>query len=138
MVAWDGQPVKDNDDLIGRWLAKYADEVSTTAKLVAQRAGLAAYLRAYQSAGRTPEPWLGPDLSELIRARAGAGVSRILVAPIGFVCDHTEILFDIDVQAADAAREVGVKLRRTKSLNASPTFIRALAGLVTQAIPSAV
>ncbi len=110
----------------------YPDEVSTTAKLVAQRAGVGAYLRAYQSAGRTPEPWLGPDLSELIRARASAGVTKILVAPIGFVCDHTEILFDIDVQAAEAARESGMALRRTQSLNTSPTFIKALADLVTQ------
>lgn len=110
----------------------YPDEVSTTAKLVAQRAGLGAYLRAYQSAGRTPEPWLGPELSELIKARASAGVSKILVAPIGFVCDHTEILFDIDVQANEVARELGITLRRTKSLNTSPTFIRALASLVTE------
>jgi ferrochelatase len=110
----------------------YPDEVSTTARLVAQRAGLGAYLRAYQSAGRTPEPWLGPELSELIKARASAGVSNILVAPIGFVCDHTEILFDIDVQAREIARDLGVTLRRTQSLNASPTFIRALASLVTE------
>jgi ferrochelatase len=114
----------------------YPDEVSTTAKLVAQRAGIQSFLRAYQSAGRTPEPWLGPDLSELIRARAGAGVKRILVVPIGFVCDHTEILFDIDVQATQAAREVGVTLRRTQSLNTSPTFIRTLAALVAQAVPT--
>jgi ferrochelatase len=112
----------------------YPDEVSTTAKLVAQRAGVQSYLRAYQSAGRTPEPWLGPDLSELIRARAGAGVKRILVAPIGFVCDHTEILFDIDIQARQIARAAGVKLRRTQSLNTSPTFVRALAALVAQTV----
>ena len=60
------------------------------------------------------------------------GVRRVLVAPIGFVCDHTEILFDIDVQAAATAREAGVSLRRTQSLNTSPTFIRALAALVAQ------
>jgi ferrochelatase len=114
----------------------YPDEVSTTAKLVAQRAGVESFLRAYQSAGRTPEPWLGPDLSELIRARAGAGAKRILVVPIGFVCDHTEILFDIDVQATQVARDVGVMLRRTQSLNTSPTFIRALAALVAEAVPT--
>jgi ferrochelatase len=119
-VAADGDP--------------YPDEVSATAKLVAERVGLTAYLRAYQSAGRTPEPWLGPDLSELIRARASAGVTRILVAPIGFVCDHTEILFDIDVQAAEAARTAGVTLRRTQSLNTSSTFIGTLAALVAQTV----
>jgi protoporphyrin/coproporphyrin ferrochelatase len=108
----------------------YPDEVAVTAKLVAAQTGIGPYLRAYQSAGRTPEPWLGPDLSELIRARTGAGVKKFLVVPIGFVCDHTEILFDIDVQAAGAAREAGVALRRTESLNTSPTFIKTLAALV--------
>jgi ferrochelatase len=71
-------------------------------------------------------------LSELIRARATAGVKNFLVVPIGFVCDHTEILFDIDVQAAGAAREVGAALRRTESLNISPAFIGALAALVAE------
>jgi ferrochelatase len=108
----------------------YPDEVAETAKLVAAASGVGPYLRAYQSAGRTPEPWLGPDLSELIRARAGAGVRKFLVVPIGFVCDHTEILFDIDVQAAGAAREAGAALRRTESLNTSPDFIKTLAALV--------
>jgi ferrochelatase len=111
----------------------YPDEVTGTARRVAARCGLGSYHRAYQSAGRTPEPWLGPDLSDLIRARAGAGIRNMLVAPIGFVCDHTEILFDIDIQAAGAAREAGVRLRRTESLNTSPTFIRTLAALVAQA-----
>ena len=108
----------------------YPDEVAATAKLVAARSRIDAYLRAYQSAGRTPEPWLGPDLSELIRARAGAGAKKFLIVPIGFVCDHTEVLFDIDVQAAAAARDCGVSLRRTESLNDSPAFIAALAALV--------
>ncbi len=112
----------------------YPDEVATTAKLVAARSGVGAYLRAYQSAGRTPEPWLGPDLSDLIRARAGAGIRKFLVVPIGFVCDHTEILFDIDVQAAETARQAGVRLRRTQSLNTSPAFIKALAALVAQEV----
>ena len=112
----------------------YATQVAETARLVAARAGLAAYRQAYQSAGRTPEPWIGPDLSELIRERAAAGVRRMLVVPIGFVCDHTEILFDIDVQAAATARECGVALRRTESLNVLPRFIDTLADLVCQAM----
>ena len=106
--------------------------MAATAKLVAAKSGVEAHLRAYQSAGRTPEPWLGPDLSELIRARAGAGVRKFLIVPIGFVCDHVEILFDIDVQAAEAARVAGVALRRTESLNTSALFISALADLVRQ------
>jgi ferrochelatase len=112
----------------------YPNEVAATAKAIADRCGIRSYQTAYQSAGRTPEPWLGPDLSELVRARASSGVRSMLIVPVGFVCDHTEILFDIDVQAAAAAREAGVALRRTASLNTSPTFIRALAALVSQAV----
>ena len=116
----------------------YPKEVAATAKAIAERCGITTYHTAYQSAGRTPEPWLGPDLSEHVRQRAAAGVRSVLVVPIGFVCDHTEILFDIDVQAAGAAREAGVALRRTESLNTSPTFIRALAGLVVDSLKSTV
>jgi ferrochelatase len=108
----------------------YAQEVAATARGVAERAGVGRFDIAYQSAGRTPEPWIGPDLSELITSRASGGERRFLVVPVGFVCDHTEILFDIDVQAARAAREAGATLRRTESLNTSATFIAALAEIV--------
>ena len=127
----------------------YPNEVAATARAVADRCGIRSYHTAYQSAGRTPEPWLGPDLTEHVRARASApstrdarsgqaGARGMLVVPIGFVCDHTEILFDIDVQAAAAAREAGLELRRTQSLNTSPTFIRALAALVVDSLQSSV
>jgi ferrochelatase len=108
----------------------YAQEVAATARGVAERSGVEKYEIAYQSAGRTPEPWIGPDLSELVRARATSGGRRFLAIPIGFVCDHTEILFDIDVQASAAARECGATLRRTESLNTSPTFVALLEDLV--------
>jgi ferrochelatase len=111
----------------------YRDEVEATAREVALRAGLADYRVAWQSAGRTPEPWLGPSRDASIEAAAQAGARRVLVAPIGFVCDHTEILFDVDVQAASVARARGVELRRTESLNTMPVFIRALADLVRSA-----
>ena len=108
----------------------YADEVAATARGVAGLAGISRFDIAYQSAGRTPEPWIGPDLSELITSRAAGGARGFLVVPVGFVCDHTEILFDIDVQAARAARDAGATLRRTESLNTSATFISALAEIV--------
>jgi ferrochelatase len=108
----------------------YVEEVNATARGVAEWAGIDRYQRAFQSAGRTPEPWIGPDVGDLIRRRCGEGVRDFLVAPIGFVCDHTEILFDIDVQARAAARECGARLRRTESLNTSPTFIAMLEDLV--------
>ena len=108
----------------------YAEEVAATAQAVAAQAGVGEYTIAYQSAGRTPEPWVGPDVSDLIVQRSSEGRRHFLAVPIGFVCDHTEILFDIDVQAANAARGCGATLRRTESLNASPTFIAMLEDLV--------
>ena len=108
----------------------YAREVERTAALVAEAAGVAAYERAYQSAGRTPEPWLGPSVEEALRTLHARGARSVLAVPIGFVCDHTEILFDIDVQAAGEAERLGIALRRTESLNTSPALIRTLAALV--------
>jgi ferrochelatase len=109
---------------------RYPDEVAETAAAVAKSAGVTRYARAYQSAGRTPEPWIGPDVGRLIDDRSGEGFRKFLIVPIGFVCDHTEILFDIDVQAAQVAREFATTLRRTESLNTSPTFIALLEDLV--------
>jgi len=111
----------------------YADQVARTAAGVAARAGLEAYRLAYQSAGRTPEPWIGPSLDQTLEDLAREGATRVVVAPIGFVCDHTEVLFDIDVAAAAAARQRGMSLSRTASLNTSPAFIRALADVVRTA-----
>ena len=108
---------------------RYADEVAATAAGVAARAGIATYDVAYQSAGRTPEPWIGPEIGQVIDDRS-ATARRFLIAPIGFVCDHTEILFDIDIQAARTAREFSTTLRRTESLNTSPLFIATLEDLV--------
>ncbi len=113
----------------------YAKEVAATAALVASRAGIAKYECAFQSAGRTPEPWIGPELLQVIDDRS-VNLRKFLVVPIGFVCDHTEILFDIDVQAAQAAREFSTTLRRTESLNTSPLFIATLEDLVRSRLAS--
>jgi len=107
----------------------YPQEVAATAAGVAARAGISSFQLAYQSAGRTPEPWIGPDVGDLIREYAGRGTRAFLVAPVGFACDHTEILFDIDIQAKGAADSCGATLRRTESLNTSPTFIALLEDL---------
>ena len=108
---------------------RYADEVAATARGVADRVGITKYERAYQSAGRTPEPWIGPSLEQVLDDKS-ATLRKFLIVPIGFVCDHTEILFDIDIQAARTARELATTLRRTESLNTSPTFIAMLEDLV--------
>ena len=108
---------------------RYADQVAETARAVAAAAGVANWEQAFQSAGRTPEPWIGPELPRLIDDRS-VTIRKFLVVPIGFVCDHSEILFDIDIQAAQVAREFSTTLRRTESLNTSPTFIAMLEDLV--------
>lgn len=108
---------------------RYADEVTATASGVAALAGVPRWLQAYQSAGRTPEPWIGPELGDVIREEAARGARRFLIVPVGFVCDHTEILFDIDIQAKAAADAAGASLRRIESLNTSPTFVRVLEDL---------
>jgi protoporphyrin/coproporphyrin ferrochelatase len=113
---------------------RYADEVGATATAVADRAGVTRYRLAFQSAGRTPEPWIGPEIQDVIDEESAHGIRKFLAAPIGFVCDHTEILFDIDVQAAQTAREFSTTLRRTESLNTSPTFIALLEDLVRSRI----
>jgi len=114
---------------------RYADEVAATAARVAERAGIAKYDQAFQSAGRTPEPWIGPELPTLIDDRS-VNIRKFLVVPIGIVCAHTEILFDIDIQAAQVAREFSTTLRRTASLNTSPTFIAMLEDLVRSRLAS--
>jgi protoporphyrin/coproporphyrin ferrochelatase len=111
----------------------YRDQLLETSRLVAERAGLERWSFAFQSASTTGEPWLGPDvLEELGRLRA-EGVREVLVAPVGFVSDHLEILWDLDVEARERAAELGLEWARTESLNDEPAFIQALAGLVQEA-----
>jgi ferrochelatase len=111
----------------------YRGEVERTAALAARAAGIDAYEIAFQSAGRTPEPWIGPSVEEALAAAPARGTRAVLLVPVGFVCDHTEILFDLDVQAAREAARLGIALRRTESLNTSPALIRTLAELVRRA-----
>jgi protoporphyrin/coproporphyrin ferrochelatase len=112
----------------------YRDQLLETSDLVAERAGVDGWSFAFQSASVTGELWLGPDiLEELDRLRA-QGVGKVLVCPVGFVSDHLEILWDLDVQASGKARELGLELERVESLNADPAFVRALAGVVRKAL----
>jgi protoporphyrin/coproporphyrin ferrochelatase len=110
----------------------YRDELLTTARLAAERAGLPdeRWSFAFQSESPTGEPWLGPDILDHLDALAAAGVGKVLVAPIGFVADHLEILWDIDVEARERAAALGIELDRVESMNDDPAFISALADLV--------
>lgn len=112
----------------------YRDQLLETSRLVAERAGVERWSFAFQSASATGEPWLGPDVVDEVERLHGEGVEKILVAPVGFVSDHLEILWDIDVEAREKADELGLDLDRIESLNDSPEFIRALALLVEQVL----
>jgi protoporphyrin/coproporphyrin ferrochelatase len=117
----------------------YKDELLETSRLVADKAGVEDWSFSFQSESPTGEPWLGPDILDHLDALAAAGVRTVLVAPVGFVADHLEIRWDIDVEAWDKAAELGLELDRIELPNADPCFVRVLAGLVRRhaAIPSA-
>ncbi len=109
----------------------YRDQLLESCRLVASGKDLPEWEFAFQSASHTGEPWLGPDLLEAVDA---SGARDVLVCPIGFVADHLEILYDLDVEAQAFAREKGIKIRRTASFNARPDFIEALAQVVADAV----
>jgi ferrochelatase len=118
----------------------YRDELLETSRLVAEHAELAEWSFSFQSESPTGVPWLGPDILEHLDTLAAEGVRDVLVCPLGFVSDHLEIRWDIDVEAAERARELGIALRRVEMPNAEPAFIDVLARLVRQAValPSSV
>ena len=111
----------------------YRDQLLETSRLVADRAGVERWSFAFQSESPTGEPWLGPDILVELETLHAQGVPAVLVAPIGFVCDHLEILWDLDVAAREKAAELGLELDRIESLNADPAFVRGLAELVRKA-----
>jgi ferrochelatase len=110
----------------------YDTQCRETAQLVSERAGVPPERCSwsYQSAGRTPEAWAGPDLGEHLRELAQSGVRDVIVVPVGFVSDHVELLYDVDVKARAVADEVGIRLERPPALNDDPVFVAALAELV--------
>jgi len=108
----------------------YEQQVKETAALVAKAVGLEEYAVAFQSQGMTSEPWIGPTVESLIDRAAAQGRRHLLLAPVGFVCDHVEILYDIDVVFREYGRTRGVAVHRSDSLNDSPLFIEALAAVV--------
>jgi len=111
----------------------YPAELTASATEVAQRARLKDWRLAYQSAGATPEPWLGPDVEAVLTELAKAGHDAVLLVPIGFVCDHVEILYDIDVECQALAKRLGVQLERTASLNDDAGLVAAVADVVRKA-----
>ena len=118
---------------IRTWDDPYEAQLLASAEAVARETGLQHWRFAWQSAGHTGEPWLGPDIVDYLETLHAEGVRSVLSVPIGFVCDHLEVLFDIDHEAADMAAALGMALRRTRMPNATPELIAVLDRLVARA-----
>jgi ferrochelatase len=114
---------------IRTWDDPYERELQATVAALRERLPDQPWAWAYQSAAMTPDPWLGPDASEVIRELHGQGVRNVLICPIGFVCEHVEILYDIDIEFQAVASELGMRLERIEMLNDHPAMLEALAGL---------
>jgi len=109
----------------------YPDQLRWTAEAVAERSGVDHWRVGWQSAGRTPEPWIGPDIGEVLdEVAAGDEADGVLVCAAGFTSDHLEILYDLDVEASARARNLGLAFARTASLNDDPRLCEAVAGAV--------
>lgn len=118
----------------------YPRQLEETARAVAARAGVTTWSVGWQSAGRTPEPWIGPDILDVLRARTSTAfrhaAGSVLVCPAGFVADHLEVLYDLDIEAAGLAAELGLDFARTPMPNDHPDFIATLARVVRKAVPA--
>jgi ferrochelatase len=111
----------------------YESQARETAQFVAARCGLSGkdWRFAFQSQGMSGGPWIGPTVEDTLRELAAAGDKQVVLQPIGFVCDHVEVLYDIDIAFKKYAQERGMALTRPESLNSSPEFIEALAEIVS-------
>jgi ferrochelatase len=117
----------------------YRDKLLETSRLVAAAAGSDDWSFSFQSESATGEPWLGPDILDHLAALREQGVRNVLVCPVGFVSDHLEIRWDLDVAAAGRARELGMSIRRIEMPNADPAFVEVLVGIVRRVFePAAV
>ena len=115
----------------------YAEHLAGAAGLVAERLGRTDWSLAYQSRSGSPrDPWLEPDVGDVIRRLAAAGARDVVVIPIGFVCDHVEVLYDLDVEARTVAASCGIGFHRAAAANDHPTFVAMLADLVRRGAAS--
>jgi len=132
-------PTRELDEQPNLWPGAgadpYAQEAKLTAALVAERvSGISRWFFAFQSQGVSGGPWIGPAVEETLNALAAEGVRTLLLQPIGFLCDHVEILYDVDILFRGYAAKLGIRLERPESLNVSPTLARAVADLARQGL----
>ncbi len=109
---------------------RYRDGLQETADLVAAQVGIEDYLIAWQSAGRTADPWWGPPVEDVIQQLAAQGHTAVVVCSAGFVADHLEVLYDLDIEAQALADEAGIHFSRTRMPNADPAYLDVLAQVV--------
>jgi ferrochelatase len=119
----------------GQGADPYADDARRTAEMVAERVkGIPRWWFAFQSQGASGGPWLGPSVEETLDKISGEGVEHLVLQPIGFLCDHVEILFDVDILFREYAIKKRIRLERPESLNASSTLAKAIADLARQGL----
>jgi ferrochelatase len=113
----------------------YVEQLMTTARLIAQRLNYDNWRLVYQSrSGRPTDPWLEPDVCDVIEEIAKEGIKNVIAQPIGFICDHIEVLFDIGIEAQEVSDEAGINLLRAKTVNDDPKFIEAMADVVEKMV----
>jgi ferrochelatase len=111
--------------------SRYREQLAESAEKVAARAGHADWVLVYQSrSGRPQDPWLGPDVCDYLRTARGEGLAAAVLSPIGFLCDHVEVLYDLDTEAAQVAREVGIAFSLAEAVNDNPLFLDMMADVV--------
>ncbi len=115
----------------------YPQQLEETAAAVAREGSVGSWRVGWQSAGRTKDEWLGPEIGEVIEKVALDGARAVVVCPCGFVADHLEVLYDIDIEAAERARELGLTLVRTASPNTDPEFLDVLSSIAQRALRAA-
>ncbi|MEK6569661.1 MAG: ferrochelatase [candidate division NC10 bacterium] len=116
-------------------VSPYVQQLQDSCRLVAKALGHARWSLAYQSRSGDPrQPWLEPDVSDVLRELSAEGCRSVVLVPIGFVCDHVEVLFDLDLEARALAHSLGIELRRASTVNDHPLYIRALADMVRQRV----
>jgi ferrochelatase len=115
--------------------SRYREQLLESSRLVAEKAGIADWALVYQSrSGRPGDPWLEPDVCSYLRAERSRGLAAVILCPIGFVCDHIEVLYDLDREAADVCRDVGLPMVRAQAVNDDPLFLDMMADVVLRTI----
>lgn len=115
--------------------SRYREQLLESSRLVAGKAGVADWALVFQSrSGRPEDPWLGPDVCDYLRRQREAGLQAAVLSPIGFVADHIEVLYDLDREAAQACREIGLAMTRAAAVNDDPLFLDMMADVVLRTI----